>query len=135
MHTFPDLNAILSETEAVNWRFSANSFAKFTEKHQCRSLFFNRNAGLRYGTLLKKRLWHRCFPVSFAKKLRKPFFKEHLWWLRPYYKVFCSSCSSSKFDAGFRNLHAQVLIRMFILKNFTEFTERHIGWKSPHGCF
>ena len=32
-------------------------------------------------TLLEKRLWHRCFPVIFAKFLRIPFFKEHLWWL------------------------------------------------------
>ena len=32
-------------------------------------------------TLLKKRLWHRCFPVSSAKFLRTPFFIEHLWWL------------------------------------------------------
>ena len=31
--------------------------------------------------LLKKRLWHRCFPVNFAKFLRTPFFIEHLWWL------------------------------------------------------
>ena len=32
-------------------------------------------------TLLKKRLWHRCFPVNFAKFLTTPFFTEHLWWL------------------------------------------------------
>ena len=32
-------------------------------------------------TLLKKRLWHRCFPVNFAKFTRTPFFTEHLWWL------------------------------------------------------
>ena len=32
-------------------------------------------------TLLKKGLWHRCFPVNFAKFLRTPFFTEHLWWL------------------------------------------------------
>ena len=31
--------------------------------------------------LLKKRLWHRCFPVNFAKSLRTPFFTEHLRWL------------------------------------------------------
>ena len=30
--------------------------------------------------LLKKRLWHSCFPVNFAKFLRTSFFKEHLWW-------------------------------------------------------
>ena len=34
-------------------------------------------------TLLKKRLWHRCFPVNFAKFLRTAFFAEHLWWLLP----------------------------------------------------
>ena len=30
---------------------------------------------------LKKRLWHRCFPVNFVKFLRTPFFIKHLWWL------------------------------------------------------
>ena len=49
--------------------------AKFTGKHLCQSLFF------RSATLLKKRLWHRCFPANFAKFLRTPFFKGHLWWL------------------------------------------------------
>ena len=32
-------------------------------------------------TLLKKRLSHRCFFLHFAKFLRTPFFKKHLWWL------------------------------------------------------
>ena len=36
---------------------------------------------LRPATLLKKRLWHRCFLVSFAKFLRTPFFTKHLRWL------------------------------------------------------
>ena len=54
-------------------------FTKFTGKHLCQSLFFNKVAGLRPATLFKKRLWHRCFPVNFAKFLRTPFFKEHLW--------------------------------------------------------
>ena len=26
-------------------------------------------------------IWHKCFPVNFAKFLRTPFFIEHLWWL------------------------------------------------------
>ena len=30
---------------------------------------------------IKKSLWHRCFPVNFAKFLRTPFFTEHLRWL------------------------------------------------------
>ena len=31
--------------------------------------------------LLRKRLWHRCFPVNFATFLATTFHKEHLWWL------------------------------------------------------
>ena len=31
--------------------------------------------------LLKKRLWHRCFLVNFAKFLRTAFFTEYLRWL------------------------------------------------------
>ena len=38
-------------------------FAKLTGKNLC----------LRPATLLKKRLWCRCFPVNFAKFLRTPF--------------------------------------------------------------
>ena len=49
------------------------NFAKFTGKQLCQSLFFNKVAGLMPATLLKKRLWHSCFPVNFAKFLRTPF--------------------------------------------------------------
>ena len=49
------------------------NFAKFAGKHLCQSLFFNK-----VGTLFKKRLWHRCFPVNFGKFLRTPYFTEHL---------------------------------------------------------
>ena len=55
--------------------------AKFTGTHLCQSLFFKKVAGLRPAILLKKRLWHRCFPVNFAKLLRTPFLTEHLRWL------------------------------------------------------
>ena len=47
------------------------NFAKFTGKHLC----------LRPASLLKKRLWHRCFLLNFVKFLRTLFFIEHLWWL------------------------------------------------------
>ena len=36
---------------------------------------------LRPTTLLRKRLWHRCFLMNFAKFLRTPLLIEHLWWL------------------------------------------------------
>ena len=35
----------------------------------------------RPATLLKKGLYHRCFPVNFEKFLKTPFFTEHLQWL------------------------------------------------------
>ena len=47
-------------------------FEKFIGKHLCQILFSNKVAGLRLATLLKKRSWHRCFPVNFAKFLRTP---------------------------------------------------------------
>ena len=53
------------------------NFVKFTGKHMCQSLFFNKVAGLRPATLLKKRLWRRCFPMNYAKFLGAPFFTEH----------------------------------------------------------
>ena len=48
------------------------NFSKFTGKHLCQSLFFSKVAGLKPATLLKKRLWPRCFPVNFEKSLRTP---------------------------------------------------------------
>ena len=36
---------------------------------------------LRHATLLKRRPWHRCFPVNFAKFLRASFIIEHIRWL------------------------------------------------------
>ena len=42
------------------------NFSKFKGKHLCQSLLI-------LLTLLKKRLWHRCFPVNFDKFLRTPF--------------------------------------------------------------
>ena len=54
------------------------NFAKFTEKHLCQSLFFNKVTALRPATLLQKRPWHRYFPVSFGKFLRTPFYRTPL---------------------------------------------------------
>ena len=41
------------------------------------SLFYlSCKLGLKAATLLKKRLWHRCFPVNFAKFVRILFFQN-----------------------------------------------------------
>ena len=72
------------------------NFAKFTGKHLFQSFFFNKVAGLRLATLLKKRLWHRCFSVNFAEFLRTPFLTEHLRWLllnNPiHFIAYCARC-------------------------------------------
>ena len=58
-------------------RISQNS-----EENTCaRASFFNKVTDLRPATLLKKRIWHRHFPVNFVKFLRTPFLIGHLWWL------------------------------------------------------
>ena len=44
------------------------NIAKFTGEKLCQSLFFNKVAGLG--------LWHRCFPVNFAKFLKTPFLQN-----------------------------------------------------------
>ena len=51
-------------------KYFLRNFAEFTGKHLCQSLFFNKVSSLRSGTLIKKRVWHWCFPVKFAKILR-----------------------------------------------------------------
>ena len=45
-------------------------------KHLCQSLFSNKVTGLRPAKLLKKGLWHKCFPVNFAKFLRTFFLQN-----------------------------------------------------------
>ena len=57
-------------------------------------------------TLLKKRLWHRCFPVNFVKFLRTPVFIDTSG------GCFCvKTCSSS-----------DLLYKKIELENFTKFT-------------
>ena len=57
------------------------NFEKLTGKHLCLSLLFNKVAGLKTVTLLKKKFWYKCFPVNFSKFLKTPFITEHLRWL------------------------------------------------------
>ena len=52
------------------------NFSKFTGKQLYQSLYFQKVAGLRPATLIKWRLWHRCFPVNFEKFLRTPFLQN-----------------------------------------------------------
>ena len=90
-------NALAANSEAVAQKCSVKKvFLEISqnsqENNRGQSLSCNKVAGpacnfikketlARPSTLLKKRLWHRCFPVNFEKFLRTPFLIEHLWWL------------------------------------------------------
>ena len=62
-----------SRQELFCKKAALKNFVKFTEKHLHQSLLFNKVAGLRPTTLLKRDLWYSCFPVNFTKCLRTPF--------------------------------------------------------------
>ena len=65
------------------------NFAKFIGKHLCQSFFFDKVAGLRSATLLKKRLWHRFFSCDFCEISKNTFFYR-----TPLVaaSVFCNQC-------------------------------------------
>ena len=76
---FQNYKSRSSRSEVFCKKGVREKFTKFTAKHLRQSLFFNKAAGLSGETLLKKRPWHRCFPVNVVKFLKTPFFIEHLW--------------------------------------------------------
>ena len=53
-------------------------FTKFTGKHLCQSLSFNKVAGLSSATLLKKRL-AQVFSCEFYEIFKNNFFTGHFW--------------------------------------------------------
>ena len=66
------------------------NLAKFTGKITVPEAFFNKAESLQPATLLKRRLWYKCFLLNFAKFLRTPFFTKHLrWLLLSLYTVVC----------------------------------------------
>ena len=52
---------------------------------------FHETPMIRSATLLKARLWHRCFPVNFVKFPRTPFLTEQFWWLLLDFLKVCDS--------------------------------------------
>ena len=76
------VNLFRSSRPEVFCRGVLREFAKFTRKHLCQSLFFNKVAWLRPATLSKRRLWHKClFSSEFCQISKNTVFIEHLWWL------------------------------------------------------
>ena len=87
---------------------------------------------LRPATLLKERLWHRCFLVNFVKLLRGTIFIEQLWWLLLFlygislkmnvYMQICGEVWTWNKVAHFlhkfvKSLWDNVLLRLYLLCN------------------
>ena len=68
----------------VSFRTSTKYFQEYCW-WRCNSgalqLCWNHTSACRPATLLKERLWHRCFPVNFTKLLRTPFLQNTSGWL------------------------------------------------------
>ena len=62
------------------WKGFLESFAIFTEKHLCLSLFLI-ILRTEAWNIIKKRLQYKYFPVNIAKFLRTAIFMKHLWCL------------------------------------------------------
>ena len=55
-----DITSRSSHPEVFCKKGVLKNVTKFTGRHLCQSLFFNKVTDLRPATLLKKRLWHNC---------------------------------------------------------------------------
>ena len=122
-----------SHPEVFCKKGDARNFVKSTEKHLCHSLFF----GLRPATLLKKGLWHRCFPVNFVKFLRILLHIEHLWWLLLSMMLFflrkqltaenCWLFSKKALQTGvYGSSRLEMFCRKDDLRNSAKFTRKHL---------
>ena len=67
------------------------------------------------------RLWHRCFPVIFAKFLRAPFLREHLWWLllnfikkSLWHRCFLVNLAKFLRTPFLQNTSGRLLLKLFI---------------------
>ena len=100
----------------VLWKVVLRNFAKFTGKHLCQSLLFNKVAGLRPATLLKKRHWHTGV---FLWILR--FFLKHLFYRKPPVDCLCINIRSLKLhelEKVFRILHYWLNYKNVTFPNF-----------------
>ena len=102
------------------------NFSKFKGKHLCQSLFFNK--------LYWKRIWHRCFPVNFAKFIRTIFLqnisgRRLLNWIVSHQKIFLRivmfynisgviyrfHLSVGVFNVSFQLMSCQEIFKLYLL--------------------
>ena len=109
---------LLSEVanKGVPWKKMFVETSQNSQENTCAKVsFFNKVAGLRSATLLKKRLWHRCFPVNFKLFIYNIFFSFILVFLTSFFvivsylEVAACRCSSKCFSK-FRKIHRNNLM-------------------------
>ena len=74
--SFLKIMANLRKFKLLNFKTLVNSLTpvwSWIENNDLSCRSSHRRCFIEKATLLKKRLWHRCFPVNFAKFLRAPF--------------------------------------------------------------
>ena len=99
------------------------NFSKFTGKHLCHSLIFNKVAGLmsanllkiRPATLLNKRLQHRCFPVNFVKFLKSTLSTVYVW------------TTASVLQKTYRRLLVKILGETSVMESFVRKASKPSG--------
>ena len=83
-------------------------FAKFTGKHLCQSLFFNKVVGLRPATLLRKTL-AQMFSCEFCKVFKNTFFLQNTYddcfWIWKRLEIYTAwVVSKVKFNSSFSSV-------------------------------
>ena len=84
IHKIGNKDTLVANARSSHWRCSMGknvlrNFAKFTGKHLCQSRFFNKVAGLRPATLLKKEALAQVFSWEVCKISKNTFYTEHHW--------------------------------------------------------
>ena len=95
----------------VNSKDTRTNFHKFHWKTSVPESLLNNVVGLSPATLLKKRLWHRYFPVDFANFLRTVFLQNPSGWLLLFSEGFWDWFANSN-----RTIHTKQLCK-FVSNN------------------
>ena len=124
-YQFQDMSKVWNIKTHGRWRSSDQRcsvkkgvlkyFTNFTGKHLCWSLFQNCN-------FIEKRLWHRCFPMKFAKFLRTPTLKNICERL-----VLKMTFIHNDKDTN-RSSRSQMIFKIGVVVNFAILTGKHLSW-------
>ena len=100
------------------------NLTKLTGKSLYQSLFF-----IKVYYFLKKRPWHKCFLLNFAKFLRIPFWQNAFGWLLLARTVGRCDLIWTKLDIEVKNYNSsssRVFCKIAVFKNFTDFTGENL---------